>query len=187
MSPPSPERTGTLRVLGIDPGFSKLGVAIVDALEGNYAGVIQRVLYADTCFLGKTESYRLFKKKLLPMLEDLWDEYGPFDLMCSEEPTEIKGNPVVSSYLWYVYGMIQSWAHMKGLTGDASRSLTPTQLKQRARHLMREVSGKRPEKTNPSKAEIHELLHQLGLTPSRSDHENDAVLAIIANVGKLQP
>lgn len=174
----------TLRVLGIDPGFTNLGLAILDAQEGPSEEVVQTVIFTDCVTLGSTDSYRSFPKKLKEVLDSLWDQYGPFDTICAEEPTEIQGNPVVSSYLWFVYGLIRGWAVAKGV--DDQRALTPTQLKNRARALMWDVMNVRPETTNPTKAEIAELLHHLKLPRCRTNHEDDAVLAVISNLGKRQ-
>jgi len=174
----------TLRVLGVDPGFTNLGVAVVEAQKGPSEKVIQTVIFTDCITLGSTEGYRHFPKKLYQSLDSLWEQYGPFDAVCAEEPTEIQGNPVVSSYLWFVYGLIRGWLAAKGVLEQ--QALTPTQLKNRARSLMWDVMSTRPEKTNPSKAEIAELLHHLRLPRCRTNHEDDAVLAVIANLGKRQ-
>jgi len=179
-SPLTPKERQTKRILGVDPGLSNLGLAVVDCTPGPYAKVVNTILFSTTAQLGPSGNYRMFHVKLLPMLESLWQDYGPFDV-AAEEPTVIQENAAISGYLWYVYGMVRAWIMMKG---GEFHALTPTQLKDKARLMMREEMGIRPEGPNPTKKEIGALLHHLGIPTLRTNHEDDAVLAVISNIGQ---
>lgn len=183
-SPLSPTERKSKRVLGVDPGLSNLGTAIVDARPGPYAAVVETLLYTENIKLGPAKNYRMFHVKLFPALESLWDNYGPIEVICAEEPTVIQENAAISGYIWYVYGMIRAWAAARGIEFKA---LTPTQLKDKARVLMREEQGVQPRTANPTKGEIGALLRHLGLPDLPTNHEDDAVLAVIANIGQRLP
>ena len=173
-----------LKVLAIDPGFSNLGVTVAVADEADYHKVVKTILFSDTLSLGSQKTYRQFHKRLLPTLESLWDNYGPFDVMTAEEPTLIRGKSVISCYLWYVYGMIRAWIQTKGVDPEDMYANTPMQLKDVARLLMRRHMEKRPSGNSPNKAEISDLLSTMGVPIARSSHENDATLSIIAALGR---
>lgn len=182
-SKPQPPQRG-IKVLAIDPGTKNLGVCVFRGNEGRYEEVIETVLFQDTFNLGDMKTYRQWHKKLLPLLDDLVENYGAFDMVVFEEPTEIKGNPVVSSRIWYVYGLIRAWAVGSGVHPDNLRAKTPLQLKDTARYLMRTRLKSQPEAQNPSKEEISKMLRSLGIPTARSSHENDATLAALAVLGR---
>lgn len=173
-----------LKVLAIDPGFSNLGITVAIADEADYHEVIQTILFSDTLSLGSQKTYRQFHKRLIPALDTLWENYGPFDVMTAEEPTLIRGKSVISCYLWYVYGMIRAWIQTKGVDPEDLRANTPMQLKDVARLLMRRHMKMRPNGNTPNKGEIADLLVALGVPTARSSHENDATLSIIAALGQ---
>jgi len=119
----------------------------------------------------------LFADRLLPVLEEIWDKYGPFDAVAAETPTLLMRQVRHTALIWHVMGIITSWASVKGLP---FRHLHPVALKRAALRC----DGKTLDTRDyPKKSAIKLLINTLLGSSGRTSHENDAILAVLACYG----
>ena len=171
-------KTKLLRVLAIDPGYANLGIAILDMQRGT-KGVnsVRKVVFSDTLRVGDAAHPLLFARKLIPHLNKLDEEYGPFDVIGMEGPTFIMRRVMVTALIWHVIGVLTGWAEARKIP---IRHRTPIQLKKAACFLLEK---KFDQKNIPKKSDIRKAIDKLGHHPRRTNHENDAILAAFACFG----
>lgn len=165
-------------VLGVDPGYRNLGLALVRVNEdGNEAEII----HSKNMSVGKATAPLAFTKFLWPELERLQAEYGPIEAIASETPPFIMGQIKTTAFLWAVSSIIVAWSHHNKL---AFRHASPISLK---RAVCRALERPWDKKFIPRKSEVKLVIDKLTGQPCATSHENDAALAALVMFSKLIP
>lgn len=165
----------TTTALGIDVGFTNLGLAVVDM--GPDAPV--SVAWSQNVYVGDSGHPQHFSKTLVPYLNNIYAEYQ-FTCIGAETPPFIVGQIKTTALLHRVFGNIECWAHERGLP---VRYVAPMAIKRRAQRLVGETDKKRTEK-----ALIREAVERLvGGKARRTNHENDAAFAAWACWAGAEP
>jgi len=166
-------------ILGVDPGYRNLGLAVVRLSEG---GIRAEVLWSDSFSVGSAEHGMAFHKVLVPKLEELALRYN-FAGVAMETPPFIQRQIKTSALLWAVGAIIWTWGHLRGLT---LRHCSPIAIK---RAVCRALGLPWNRKFIPKKAQVKETICHCTLTGQglRTSHENDAALAAILLYGSIIP
>jgi len=163
-------------ILGIDPGYSNLGVAVVDL-----GGPTPQVLWSDCIHVGAHSSRpEGWAARLIPKLDDLAERFAP-QVVATETPPfitptrkmsmEAVGRLVkTSALLSRVSGMIQGWAHSRGLDYG---EIAPVALK---RHVAKRLGIRWNRKFMPKKSEVGLCVKEVFGASPKTDHEQDAVM-----------
>lgn len=165
-------------VLGVDPGYRNLGLAIVRV---NDDGDEAEVVFSKNMSVGKATAPLAFTKFLWPELESLNKEYGPIDAIASETPPFIMGQIKTTAFLWAVSSIIVAWAHDRKI---AFRHASPISLK---RAVCRATGRVWDKKFIPRKSEVKKVVADITASPCSTSHENDAVLAALVMFSKTIP
>lgn len=155
-----------MRVLGIDPGYKNLGLAVVELSE---TGAAPTVLWSQDVYVGETATPEHYSQTLVPYLNNVYSQWE-FTAIGTETPPFIQQQIQTTALIHRVFGNIECWAYERGLP---VRYIFPTTIKTKARNLL----GIKDVKEN-SKGLIRTAVeHILGGKARRTSHENDAVFA----------
>lgn len=155
-----------MRVLGVDPGYCHLGLAVVEFSE---TGAAPTVLWSQDVYVGETTSPERYSQTIVPYLNNIHAEWG-FQAVGTETPPFIQQQIQTTALIHRVFGNIECWAFERELP---VRYVSPVSIKSQARRLL----GLTDVKEN-SKAMIRAAVEQiLGGKARRTSHENDAVFA----------
>ena len=165
-------------VLGVDPGYRNLGLAILRVSED---GGSAEVLYSKNMSVGKATAPLAFTKFLWPELERLDAEHGPIQAIASETPPFIMVQIKTTAFLWAVSSIIVAWSHHKAL---AFRHASPISLK---RAVCRAAGKPWDKKYIPKKSEVKQVVERITGAACPTSHENDAALAALTMFSKLIP
>lgn len=158
-------------ILGIDPGYTNLGLAVIDSEN-------MEIVFGETITVGVEARPDLFAQRLWPRLERIFDIY-PVEAVATETPPYLtpggkrgggrsKATLVkTSALLARVSGIIQAWAEFRGVS---YKEIPPVTLK---RHCARILKC---EERNPSKTQIAEAVESLFGKRAGNNHANDAAL-----------
>jgi Holliday junction resolvasome RuvABC endonuclease subunit len=160
-------------ILGIDPGYTNLGLAVIDT-DG------PRLVWTDCVTVGVHSRPDLWAKKLWPILESLGQQFA-IEGVATETPPYLtpqgstrksqKAHLVkTSALLARVSGIIQGWAESRNLP---YQEIPPVTLKRTAAALL-EVPWDRH--FMPKKSEIALCVSGIFGERARTSHENDAAL-----------
>jgi|TARA_R100001530_G_scaffold134221_2_gene108685 Holliday junction resolvasome RuvABC endonuclease subunit len=164
-------------ILGVDPGYANLGLAVVDVAQGKGEGSLRRLLFSKSISVGSASSPMRFADRLHPELDKIWATYGPFKGVGAESPTLIMRRVRTTALIWHVTGIVTAWAKDKNIP---FKHLHPISLK---RVAMRCLDIPLSSKKYPKKREIKELVATWIGEGNRTSHENDAILAAVACYG----
>lgn len=162
-------------VLGIDPGYRNLGLAILRVSEFK-----AEHLWSETWSVGSSSSGINFAKLLWPRLEKL-DMRFDIEAIASETPPFIMRQIKTTALLWAVSTVITSWAVHRGIP---FKHAAPIALK---RGTSRALKLPWNPKYIPKKKDIKLVVKQYCDTSGRTNHEDDAALAAILLYTKLIP
>ena len=165
-------------ILGIDPGYRSLGLALVDTENGD-------IVCSKTIDCGTNP---LTQHKLLNLaLDDLLDDHPDIELVATERPpfgfAGSKTGGKTACLMWWVLGGLGSWAARRKIP---LRDITPTALKNFAVATIGKRYEDWPQKgkyktRSEKKWGMAEAVKKLtGANEHSSDHEADAVLAAFA-------
>lgn len=155
-----------MRVLGVDPGYRNLGLAILE-IEGSEV----RLIHSRCMAVGRVTAPLAFTKFLWPALNELDQEFGPIDGIASETPPFIMGQIKTTAFLWAVSSIIVAWSHAKGL---AFRHASPLSLK---RAVCKILGVEWDRKYIPKKRDVKQAVKKLLAESGGTSHEDDAILA----------
>ena len=162
-------------VLGIDPGYRNLGMAILRVSDNR----AERV-WSGTMSVGSSSRGMDFAKFLWPKLEKLDMEYG-IDAIAAETAPFIMKQIKTTALLWAVTSIITSWAYNKGIP---FKHAAPLVLK---RATCRALELPWDRKFIPKKKDIKRVVMQYCGTAGKTNHEDDAALAAILLYTELIP
>lgn len=151
-------------VLGLDPGFRNLGMAVVSV-----SGESAEVTWSTNLHVGDGDGPQHYSKTLVPYLNRIYDEFR-FEAVGAETPPFIQQQIKTTALLHRVFGNIECWAYERDLP---VRYIMPTGIKARARALTGETNPKENSKAL-IRAAVERLVHGKA---RRTNHENDAVFA----------
>ncbi len=167
-----------MRVLGVDPGYRNLGLAIVDIADDQQSA---EVIYSKSMSVGKSTAPMAFTKFLWPELERLNADYGPIEAIASETPPFIMGQIKTTAFLWAVSSIIVAWAHNRQL---AFRHASPLSLK---KAVCRALGRPWNRKYIPKKSEVKLAVQGITACKSGTSHEHDAALAALVMFSETIP
>lgn len=165
-------------VLGVDPGYRNLGLALVRISDD---GTAAKVTFSKNMSVGKATAPMAFTKFLWPELERLHAEYGPIEAVASETPPFIMGQIKTTAFLWAVSSIIVAWSHAKGIP---FRHAAPLSLK---KAVCRSVGKPWDRKYIPKKSEVKSVVKSITASTLPTSHEADAVLAALLMFSKTIP
>lgn len=156
-------------LLGIDPGYSNLGLAIIKVTKSG-----PRVVQTWCVTIGKRGDTKGFLKKTQQIIDEVC-EY-PFVAWATEAPPTVP-NRVTANLLWYSTGLI--WAGIYRHKGRHPSLVAPARIKA---HTARILGIKASKHWSPGKELVGQATALLTEEPSdgRTNHENDAIMAAIA-------
>lgn len=155
-----------LRVLGADPGFKNLGLAVVEFSETGAAPV---VLWSQDVYVGDADHPERYAPMLVPYLENVYGEWS-FTAVAAETPPMIQKNLKTSCMLQRTFGVVDGWAACRGIPVQYR---SPVALKAAARRVLGITDAK-----ESSKGMMRAACEQiLGGKARRTSHENDAFFA----------
>lgn len=163
-----------MRVLGADPGFRHLGLAVVEFSETGAAPV---VLWSQDVYVGDADHPERYAPMLVPYLENVYGEWS-FTAVAAETPPMIQKNLKTSCMLQRTFGVVDGWAAARGIPVQYR---SPVNLKAAARRLLGITDAKENSKGMMRAA----CEHILGGKALRTSHENDALFAAWAVHGGL--
>ena len=156
-------------LLGIDPGYSNLGLAIIKKTKAG-----PRVVKSWCVTIGKRGDTRGFLKRT----QSIIDEVCEFSFVgwATEAPPTVP-NRVTANLLWYSTGLI--WAGIFRHKGLLPHQVAPARIKA---HTARILGIKATKHWSPGKQLVGQATALLTDAPSdgRTNHENDAIMAAIA-------
>jgi Holliday junction resolvasome RuvABC endonuclease subunit len=169
-------------VLGVDPGYTNLGLSVVELDRAGGLTSLRRVLHSENMEVGQATRPLRFAGNLATKLQSLHENYGPIEAIGMESPTYIQSQIRTTALLWHVVGILLGWAETRDIP---YRSRTPMELKR----VVSDVLELRWDRRNPpsKKLVIRGMATLLGC-PSReleSSHEADSILAAFACWGML--
>jgi len=159
-----------LIVLGVDPGYRNLGLALVRVANDGKAA---EVIYSKNMSVGKATAPMAFTRFLWPELERLNAEYGPIDAVASETPPFIMGQIKTTAFLWAVSSIIVAWAHAREIP---FRHAAPISLKKAVCRATGEVWNS---KFIPRKSAVKAVVKSITASSCVTSHESDAALAAL--------
>lgn len=165
-------------VLGVDPGYRNLGLALV---RMSADGKAAKVIHSQNMSVGKATAPMTFTKFLWPELERLNAVYGPIEAVASETPPFIMGQIKTTAFLWAVSSIIVAWAHSHNIP---FRHAAPLSLK---KAVCRAVGKEWNRKFIPKKSEVKAVVKQITASSCHTSHESDAVLAALLMFSKIIP
>ena len=156
-------------LLGIDPGYSNLGLAII-----KYTKDGPRVVETWCVTIGKRGDTPGFLKKTQAIIDEICAY--PFVGWATESPPTVP-NRVTANLLWYSTGLI--WAGIYRHKGMLPQQVAPARIKS---HTARILGIKATKHWSPGKELVGQATALLTEEPSdgRTNHENDAIMAAIA-------
>ena len=163
-----------MRILGIDPGYRNLGLAIIDIQPSG-----AHIVWSENMSVGSASNGLFFVKFLWPKLDELYVKYG-IEGLASETPPFIMKQVKTTALLWAVSTITVCWAYHRGLP---FRHASPISIK---KAVARALGLPWRQKSMPKKKEVREAVIQYtgnGL----GSHENDAVLSAILLYSNLIP
>lgn len=156
-----------MRVLGVDPGYRHLGLAVIETEPLTLS-------YSQTVVVGTSDAPQSYTHTLVPYLNNIQAEFH-FEAIGTETPPFIEGQIQTTAMLHRVFAIIETWAFMQAPKIEI-RYRAPMALKAAARRLL----GIADPKEN-GKAMMRRALIQIVGASGKTDHENDAALAAIAS------
>ena len=162
-------------VLGIDPGYRNLGLAILRVTD--YSA---EVVWSSTMSVGSATRGMDFAKILWPHLDNLDTTYG-IEGIASETAPFIQRQIKTTALLWAVTAIISAWAVHKGIP---FKHASPMTLK---RATCRALKIPWSRKFIPKKKDIKLVVKQYCDTSGRTNHEDDAALSAILLYTNLIP
>ena len=165
-------------VLGVDPGYRNLGLAVVRISPD---GQTAEVLHSKSMSVGKATAPMAFTKFLWPELVRLDTDYGPIDAVASETPPFIMGQIKTTAFLWAVSSIIVARSHAQDIP---FRHASPISLK---KAVCRALQKPWDRKFIPKKREVKETIKLLLDTKLITSHENAAALAALIMFSQLIP
>lgn len=166
-----------MRILGVDPGYRNLGLALLDINEEQR---IVTPLWSGSLSVGTADNGLNYVKFLWPKLNEIYAEHG-CDGVASETPPFIMRQIKTTAMLWSVSSVISCWAYTSGLS---FRHAAPMTLK---RAVSRALGRKFERKKVPKKSDVKTAVEQYMGTSFKTSHENDAALAAILLYSDLIP
>lgn len=170
--------SSTFRILGVDPAYVSLGLAVVE-FTGNAS---PSVIHSATVRAGYKGSIVPYAASVMPKLDGLMVRYGPFLGIASETPPIIMAKPQVSACIYGAMGVVYAWGFLNRLL---VREVHPVTLKHRAGELsgIKYKSGAtRAKRKAPIKAAVETALGK-GACADMTDHEIDAIMAALCAFG----
>lgn len=156
-------------ILGIDPGYTNLGLAVIDSTT-------KEILWSETVTAGVAARPDLFGERLWPKLESIGRAFE-LDGVATETPPYLtpgrgKGRSKAilvktSALLARVSGIIQAWAASRDLD---YMEIAPLTLKRYCKRLID------CDEKAPSKKQIREALVGIYGSHTRTNHTDDAAL-----------
>jgi len=156
-------------LLGVDPGYSNLGLAIIKVTKKG-----PRVVHTKCVTLGKRGDTKGFVKKTQKVIDDIC-EYD-FVGWATEAPPTVP-NRITANLLWYSTGLI--WAGVYRSKALLPQLVAPSRIKA---HTARILGIKASKHWSPGKELVGQATALLTEQDSdkRTNHENDAIMAAIA-------
>tara|TARA_R100000458_G_C8223531_1_gene207199 strand:- start:440 stop:991 length:552 start_codon:yes stop_codon:yes gene_type:complete len=156
-------------LLGVDPGYSNLGLAIVQVTKDG-----PRVVYTTCVTLGKRGDTKGFVKKTQQVIDNICSY--PFVAWATEAPPTVP-NRVTANLLWYSTGLI--WAGVFRHKELLPHLVAPSRIKA---HTARILGIKASKHWSPGKELVGQATALLTDQESdkRTNHENDAIMAAIS-------
>ena len=156
-------------LLGIDPGYSNLGLAIIKVTDEG-----PRVVKTWCVTIGKRGDTKGFLKTTQRIIDEVCNY--EFVGWATEAPPTVP-NRVTANLLWYSTGLI--WASIFRHKGLLPKLVAPARIKA---HTARILGIKASKHWSPGKELVGQATALLTEEPSdsRTNHENDAVMSAIA-------
>ena len=172
-----------MRVLAVDPGYSNLGLAVVEIERAGGFRCVREVFHSRNVKVGNAVRPIAFAANVVRELDDLERRYGKFDAVALETPTFIQKQLRTTALIWHTIGAVLAWAAVRDLP---PRWLSPMQLKRVAAGLLgREWDPKKAASKREVKEAVNQAFKEEDHRKFESSHEADAVLAAIGCWGVL--
>lgn len=155
-----------MRVLGIDPGYKNLGLAVVEFSE---TGAAPTVLWSQAAYVGETASPEHYSRTIIPYLNNIYTDWA-FTAVGAETPPFIREDVQTTALIHRVFGNIECWAFERGLP---VRYVSPRSIKAKARRLLG-ITDVEENSKGLIRTAVEQIVHGKA---QRTSHENDAVFA----------
>lgn len=156
-------------LLGIDPGYSNLGLAVIQVTNNG-----PRVVHTTCVTIGKRGNPRGFLGPTQRHMNEIL-KYN-FIAWATEAPPTVP-NRVTANLLWFSTGLI--WSQIYKKVGINPAIVAPARIKT---HTARVLGIKSSKHWSPGKELVGQAVSILTEEPAdqRTNHENDAIMAAIA-------
>ena len=151
-------------VLGMDPGYRNLGLAVLDFK----AAQKPELVWSDCLCAGSDKSPLRFPQHVWPTLQEI-DLHYNIQAVFTETPPYLSVVKT-SALVWSAATVVGAWAASKDLPYEGC---SPIELKKTVAHVL---GVKWNRKFMPTKGEVGAAAHKIYGAKARTSHENDAAL-----------